>query len=66
MRAGMLDLSSGRDWAVDIIALLRSRRSIRRHKHLPVLEATLRLMPYAAMAAPNACNSQPWEFLVFT
>jgi len=62
----MLDPSSARGWAVDIIALLSSRRSIRRYEDRPVPEVTLRLMLDAAMAPPNACNRQPWEFVVLT
>lgn len=51
---------------MDIIALLSSRRSIRRYEERPVPEEMLRLLLQAAMAAPSACNSQPWEFVVIT
>jgi nitroreductase len=42
------------------------RRSIRHYTPEPVDEATLTQLLEAAMAAPTACNSQPWEFVVVT
>jgi nitroreductase len=49
--------------AIDFI--LR-RRSIRRYTTQPVEREKLLQLLQAAMAAPNACNSQPWEFVVVT
>jgi nitroreductase len=42
------------------------RRSIRRFTDRPLDEATITLLLQAGMAAPNAVNSQPWEFIVLT
>ena len=50
----------------EIIDLLLSRRSIRQFTAEPVNPETLVLLLKAAMAAPTACNSQPWEFIVVT
>jgi nitroreductase len=49
-----------------IIDILLSRRSIRHFTPKPLDHATLILLLKAAMAAPTACNSQPWEFIVLT
>jgi nitroreductase len=50
----------------DIIDILLSRRSIRQFMADPVDQETLILLLKAAMSAPTACNSQPWEFIVVT
>jgi nitroreductase len=50
----------------DILKIILSRRSIRHFTPEPVDHATLVLLLQAAMAAPTACNSQPWEFIVVT
>src|SRR5512144_1593406 len=50
----------------EIIDIILSRRSIRQFTDEPVDHATLILLLKAAMAAPTACNSQPWEFIVVT
>ncbi len=50
----------------DILEIIKHRRSIRRYKTQPLEEDTLKQLLEAAMAAPNACNSQPWEFVVVT
>lgn len=50
----------------EIIDILLSRRSIRQFTPEPVSRETLILLLKAAMAAPTACNSQPWEFIVVT
>jgi nitroreductase len=42
-----------------------NRRSIRRFvDQKPVEEEKIKLLLMAAMAAPSACNLQPWEFIV--
>jgi len=44
---------------------IRKRRSIRKFK--PDAEATdeqVKLLLEAAMLAPSACNTRPWEFVV--
>jgi nitroreductase len=50
----------------EIIDILLSRRSIRQFMANPVDQDTLILLLKAAMSAPTACNSQPWEFIVIT
>ncbi len=51
---------------MDVMDLILSRRSIRQYKDQAVEREKLLLLLQAAMAAPNACNSQPWEFVVVT
>ncbi|NLX35586.1 MAG: nitroreductase family protein [Chloroflexi bacterium] len=43
---------------------LYARRSIRLYRDQPVEQAKLVRLLQAAMAAPSACNIQPWEFVV--
>jgi nitroreductase len=50
----------------EIIDLIFSRRSIRQFTDESVARETLILLLKAAMSAPTACNSQPWEFIVVT
>ena len=50
----------------DILETIFSRRSIRRYQDRPVEDELLIKLLQAAMAAPTACNSQPWEFIVVT
>jgi nitroreductase len=49
-----------------IIDTILRRRSIRHFTPEPVDDETLTLLLKAAMSAPTACNSQPWEFIVVT
>jgi nitroreductase len=49
-----------------ILDILLSRRSIRCFTPQSVDHQTLTLLLKAAMCAPSACNSQPWEFIVVT
>jgi nitroreductase len=51
---------------MDIVDIIMTRRSIRKYTAQPVDEATLRRLLQAAMAAPSAVNSRPWEFIVVT
>jgi nitroreductase len=50
----------------EIIDIILSRRSIRQFTDEPVAREMLILLLKAAMSAPTACNSQPWEFVVVT
>ncbi len=50
----------------EVLALLKARRSVRRFTDEPVPPATLRLLLEAAMAAPSAAASDPWEFVIVT
>ena len=49
---------------MDILELLKSRRSIRKYKSQPVEEEKLNRCLEAARWAPSASNKQPWEFLI--
>ncbi|HML24765.1 MAG TPA: nitroreductase family protein [Aggregatilinea sp.] len=49
-----------------VLDYLFKRRSIRRFTAEPVADETLVQLLHAAMAAPTACNTQPWEFVVVT
>lgn len=50
----------------EIINIILRRRSIRQFTDEPIARDTLILLLKAAMSAPTACNSQPWEFIVVT
>jgi nitroreductase len=50
----------------DILEIIFKRRSIRHFTDQAVDKEILIQLLQAAMAAPNACNSQPWEFVVIT
>ncbi|MBN2046246.1 MAG: nitroreductase family protein [Anaerolineaceae bacterium] len=49
-----------------ILETIFKRRSIRKYQDTPVPKAMLTDLLKAAMAAPTACNNQPWEFVVST
>ena len=49
-----------------ILETIFRRRSIRKYTGQPLNQETITLLLQAAMAAPTACNSQPWEFVVVT
>ena len=42
------------------------RVSIRKYQDKPVEQEKIEQMLRAAMAAPSACNQQPWEYYVVT
>lgn len=42
------------------------RMSIRQYTEQPVTDEQIELLLRAAMAAPSACNQQPWEYYVVT
>ena len=47
--------------------LIEKRRSIRKYKpDKPVTREQLKQLLEAAMLAPSACNSRPWEFIAIT
>jgi len=50
----------------DILQLIKQRRSVRRFEDRPLPPDLIHCLLEAAMAAPSACNSQPWEFVVAT
>lgn len=49
---------------MDTIECIYQRRSIRKFKEDPVDEGLIDQLLQAAMAAPSACNKQPWAFYV--
>jgi nitroreductase len=50
----------------NILDVIFRRRSIRVYQDKEVSQETLKLLLQAAMAAPSANNSQPWEFIAIT
>ena len=49
---------------MDILEVIKSRRSIRKYKPDPVSEEEIGNILEAARWAPSAGNSQPWKFMV--
>lgn len=50
---------------MNTIETIKSRRSIRKYNpDMPVSDEHIHQMLEAAMMAPSACNSRPWEFVV--
>ncbi len=49
-----------------VFAAIYGRRSIRNYQDRPVEREKIVRLLQAAMAAPSACNIQPWEFIVVT
>jgi nitroreductase len=50
----------------DIFDAIYARRSIRAYQERDVEREKIEKLLKAAMAAPSACNLQPWEFIVVT
>ncbi|MFO7652388.1 MAG: nitroreductase [Candidatus Krumholzibacteriia bacterium] len=48
---------------MDVLELIRSRRTVRRFKSDPIPQAVLGEILEAAMWAPSHGNTQPWEFI---
>jgi nitroreductase len=51
---------------MDIMDVIFSRRSVRKFQERPLEKEKVTLLLRAAMAAPSACNNQPWEFVAVT
>lgn len=50
-----------------MLDIIKSRHSIRRYNtDKPVTKEQMNLILEAAMHAPSACNSRPWEFIAIT
>lgn len=49
---------------MDALTAIHTRRSIRHYLDRPVPASLVEELLRAAMAAPSACNQQPWEFVV--
>lgn len=52
--------------SMNIQDIIYARRSIRQYQDKPVEREKIELLLKAAMAAPSAMNSKPWEFVVVT
>jgi len=51
----------------NVSSIIESRRSIRKYKpDIPVTKEQLKRLIHAAMLAPSARNSRPWEFIAVT
>ena len=50
----------------DVLDLIFKRRSIRIYDRKKLEKETITKLLQAAMAAPSASNSRPWEFVVVT
>lgn len=50
---------------MEVLDIIKNRRSIRKYKSQPVEKEKLDAILEAARLAPSACNSQPWYFVVF-
>ncbi|MEG0308739.1 MAG: nitroreductase family protein [Clostridium sp.] len=51
---------------MNVIDCMYKRRSIRKFQDKELNEDTLVTLIKAATAAPTACNSRPWEFIIIT
>jgi nitroreductase len=51
---------------MDVLEAILTRRSIRQFQDRPVPEDLIEKLLRAAMSAPGARNSQPWQFVVIT
>ena len=49
---------------MDTLTAIRTRRSVRKYTEAPVADRDIETLLRAAMAAPSANNTQPWEFVV--
>ena len=49
---------------MDILELIKTRRSVRKYKSEPVSDEDLERILEAGIWAPSAGNSQPWKFIV--
>ena len=49
-----------------VAEIIKSRRSIRAFKETPVTKEQIKSLLEAAMRAPSACNTRPWEFIAIT
>ncbi len=54
------------DSNMDIIDVIKSRRSVRKYRSDPVRREDIITILEAAHSAPSAMNHKPWEFLVIT
>ncbi|MCK4341694.1 MAG: nitroreductase family protein [Phycisphaerae bacterium] len=51
---------------MDVLAAIRTRRSVRSYSSRPIPARVLARMKQALRWAPSACNMQPWRFVFVT
>ncbi len=51
---------------MELIDIIRQRRSIRKYKDKPIEEEKVKLILESGMLAPSRTNVQPWRFIVVT
>jgi nitroreductase len=51
---------------MDVQTCIKTRRSIRKYKEVPVPEEKLAMVLEAGRIAPSAGNRQPWKFVIVT
>jgi nitroreductase len=51
---------------METLETIHTRRSIRKYQAKPVPDELIQKILAAAMSAPSAVNTQPWEFIVIT
>ena len=49
---------------MDLLSLIKERKSIRRFKKLPIPDDVIRYILYCGINSPSACNVQPYRFVV--
>jgi nitroreductase len=54
----------GQGMSMDVLKLVRTRRSIREYTQDPIPEEDINKILEAGRWAPSASNSQPWKFIV--
>lgn len=52
--------------AQNIINVIMTRTSVRQYTDEPLTDQEIEILLKAGMAAPSACNMQPWRFVVVT
>lgn len=50
----------------EIFGNIMTRTSIRSYTSKPIEEEKINMLLHAGMAAPSACNKQPWHFIAIT
>ncbi|WP_428897352.1 Nitroreductase [Parelusimicrobium proximum] len=50
---------------MEVLDIIKNRRSIRKYKKTPVEKEKIEAIIEAGRLAPSACNAQPWHFVVF-
>jgi nitroreductase len=51
---------------MNVLDAIKTRRSVRKYKPVPIPDEDLRKILEAAQLAPSAGNKQPWKFIVVT